>query len=180
MWNCSDLPSATGLGPSGRSVINRPIIYTCVMDTKHEEWRDIDTDKDTGPYTGCDKEQYTSRKASSFGSCHLTCREVCIDQIKLKDRDACSVGLALPGLGGIANLLMKWLEPISHDRMSQSAISVGKHCSKILGLETGGSSLRPSENTRVPGNGLKYIPWLVISPMSCGGFSRSVNQIILP
>jgi hypothetical protein len=147
MWNCSDLPSATGLGPSDRSVINRSIVYTCVMDTKHEEWSDIDTDKDTGPYTGCDKEQYTSRKASSFG---------------------------------IANLLMKRLKPISHDRMSQSAISVGKHCSKILGLETGGSSLRPSENTRVPGNGLKYIPWLVISPMSCGGFSRSVNQIILP
>jgi hypothetical protein len=65
----------------------------------------------------------------------------------LKDKDACSVGLALSGLGGTANLPNRRPKPISHGRMSRSAISVSKHCSRILGLKTGGSSLRPSGNT---------------------------------
>jgi hypothetical protein len=98
----------------------------------------------------------------------------------LKDKDACSVGLALSGLGGTANLPKRRLKPISHGRMSRSAISVSKHCSRILGLKTGGSSLRPSGNTRLPGTGLNNIPRLVMPPMSCGGFSHSVIQMILP
>ena len=160
MWDCSDLSSATGLGPSDRSVINRSVIHTRVIDTKYEEWRDIDTGKNTGSYIECDKERYTSFRAFSLGSCHFTCREVCLDQIvfTIWQFEGSSVGLALPGLGGIVNLLKRRLKPITHDRMSRSAISVSKHCSKILGLKTGGSSLCPSGHSRLPETGLNNIP----------------------
>jgi hypothetical protein len=55
---------------------------------------------------------------------------------------AASVSI-FPGPGGNANLLTRRFKLISHDPISRSAISVRKHFSRILDVETGDLSLRP-------------------------------------
>jgi hypothetical protein len=66
--------------------------------------------------------------------------------------------LIFTGPGGKAYLLIRRLKLISHDPISRSAISVRKHCSKILGLETGDSSLRLFGITYLAGISLGCIP----------------------
>jgi hypothetical protein len=76
----------------------------------------------------------------------------------LKDIRHAASALICPGPGGKANLPIRRLKLISHDPISWSAISVRKHYSKMLGLETGDSSLRPFGIIYLAGIGLEYIP----------------------
>jgi hypothetical protein len=151
------------------------------MDSKYEELRDTDTDRktenDTVSYTDCDKEQYISCRASGFWSCHLICERFVLIKSFSSSSTVWRIGMhaasvsILPGPGGNTNLLTRRFKLISHDPISRSAISVRKHCSRILGVETGDLSLRPFGIIYLAGIGLECVPWLVTPPMSCRRFS---------